>query len=494
MFPVILLIVILLLTLIYLNGKYNESYWKKRGVVFYSKHKVLGPFWDFLTNDRALFEIMGDLYKTYEHLPAVGIGSILTPSLFVIDPKNIQFVLQSDAQSFNHRGVAVNDHDKLADSVPFMNGVRWKLMRQKMTPLFTAAKLKKMFYIMDKSAQDFIDHLKNNPNKLINTYETINEFCSAAIAAAVFGIGTESTFESPFLNMARAAVAQNWKTDFRFTVASVSARLSKFLGITLFKEQEGFFIDAVKQVLRAREKGDTRKHDFADVCVNLQKAGTMRDDETGLELEPTDELLAAQGFFFFIAGVEPAASGMFGALIELGKYPEILKKVQNEIDEVFEKNNGELSYEIVNEMTYLDKVLSEALRIHTPIGFLTRQSVKDTVLPVGNIKISKGTRIMLPLFEMHFNSKYFPDPEVFDPERFSPENRAQSEIAYMPFGKGNRICIGARYSRIQILTGLIYLLRHYDVKSFVNKNSKKYSKAQFQVRRIDTEVQFTLRQ
>lgn len=63
----------------------------------------------------------------------------------------------------------------------------------------------------------------------------------------------------------------------------------------------------MKRVIRQREKENVKRHDFADLCVNLQKNGTMHDPDTGLTLEPTDEVLAAQAFFFFLAGVEPTA-------------------------------------------------------------------------------------------------------------------------------------------------------------------------------------------
>uniref|UniRef100_A0A0K8TVS7 unspecific monooxygenase n=1 Tax=Epiphyas postvittana TaxID=65032 RepID=A0A0K8TVS7_EPIPO len=489
MYHIVLLVAIFALTFLYLRGRYNEAYWKKRGVAFYEKNKVFGVYWDFLFNDKAMFQAFHGVYKRYRSEPAVGVGSLMTPSLYLIDPQNIQHVVQSDFQAFSHSGLTYEKDDLLADNVLFMSGPRWKLMRQKMSPLFTAAKLRNMYYIMDKSAKDFVDHLRENPEKLKGGYDTVNEFCSAALAGAVFGIGTESTFKSPFLKMARDAVKLNWKTNLKFAVNGVSASISSLLRIRFFQEHEKFFIGSIKQVLRTREKENTKKHDFADICLSLQKAGAMRDQETGQELEPTDELLAAQGFFFFLAGVEPAAAGMFGTLMELGKSPDILKKVQQEIDETMEKYDGKMTYEIVSEMKYLDQVLSEALRMHTPVGFLTRQCTNDSVLPVGNIRVSKGTNVFIPIYELHYDPKYHPQPEVFDPDRFSPENRAKTEMAYLPFGRGGRVCIGMRYARLQLLAGLLHLLRNYDVVSHVDKNSREYVKGQFQVRRTNIRVE-----
>uniref|UniRef100_A0AAU7NIL0 unspecific monooxygenase n=1 Tax=Maruca vitrata TaxID=497515 RepID=A0AAU7NIL0_MARVT len=227
---------------------------------------------------------------------------------------------------------------------------------------------------------------------------------------------------------------------------NLSPWLSRKLKIKLFSEYEEFFIGAVKKIIRQREHESGQKHDFADICVNLQRSRTLKDRETGLEMEPTDELLAGLAFFFFSAGVDPSAAAIFGCLLELGRHPDHLEKVHVEIDSTFEALNGKFPYESVMDMGYLEMVLCESLRLWPPIGFLGRQCVEDTVLPVGNIKIEKGTKVFAAVYELHHDPKHYPDPEVFDPERFASEAARDSGV-YMPFGKGNRLCVGMRFAR-----------------------------------------------
>lgn len=487
-----LLGLIIILTLIYYTGKHNENYWKKRGVKFYDKNKLMGPFWEFLTQDRALFQILHDLYKMYPDEPAIGFGAFTTPSLYVKDKTNVQYVMQSP--SFIDRGISYNHGDLLADNMVFMSGIRWKLMRQKMTPLFTSSKLKNMYYIMDKSAQDFVEYLRKNEGKSNITFDTLTTFCCAAICGAVFGIHTESTFDSPFMEIGRGGFKATWWSNIRFSILNVSPWLFKELNLRLFKlEYEKFFIGAMKKIFREREKEGIKRHDFVDLCLSIQKTGAIKHDESGYTMEPTDELLAAQGFFFFSAGVEPAAAGLFGALIEIGRRPEIQKKVQSEIDVIFEKYNGNLNYEAVMEMEYLDKVLSESLRVHPPVGFLSRRCLEDSVLPVGNIKIDKGTRILTPIFEYHHDPQYYNDPEVFDPERFSEDAKQTLGVTYQPFGFGSRICIGGRYARFQVKSGLSHILRNFDLRTNINKGGIKYGKDQVQVRIKNVDIEFKQR-
>lgn len=486
--------IVALLTLYYINGQYNEEYWKKRGVVFYKGNKVIGPFWNFLTNDRSLPEWLNDIYKQHRNEPAVGIGTFVSPTLYVIDATNIQHILQTDFGSFTHGGSEFYyEKDLLTDNVTFSNGKRWKLMRQSVTPIFTSTKLKNMYYILDKSAQDFVQLLKENPKKLENNlYESLSSYCSAAIAASVFGITTKSVFDSPFLSMAQEVFKISMPRNIKFAIANVFPSAVRKLGLCFFKEHEGLFIGALKQVLRQREKDGVKKHDFPDTCLSLQKNGTLRDRETGFELEPTDEMLAAQGFFFFIAGVEPTAICMYGVLIELGLNPEIMQRVHKEIDDIYDKYDGKLNYDVILEMEYLGKVLSEGLRKYPPIGFLNRKCVRDSVLPVGNIKVAKGTRIFTPIYELHMDPKIYENPEKFDPERFSQDKKI-NDISYQPFGEGGRKCIGMRFARLQALAGLVYVLRNFTVSTTVGKGGMKLSKQMLLLRPENVELRLSPR-
>lgn len=457
------------LAFVFLRGRYNESYWKKRGIKFHSKSKALGPFYDFLVKDRAMFEILGDLYKKYKGEPAVGIGSLLSPTLFVLDPINVSHVLQTDFNAFHHRGIENIEGDQLTESVLFMNGPKWKVMRQNMTPLFTGNKLKSMYYILDRGAQDFVKYLKEHPEtQKGEAFNTMTTYCSAALIASVFGIGTESIFDSPFLQITRDLAKPSRMTDFKFFLTNLSPALCNFLGIKIFQEHEKFFVGSIQKAMEMRKEEGKQRHDFIDIAVHLEKNGLMKDTSTNVEMTPTVGLLSAQAFFFFIAGVDPSATTMVCTLFELGRNPEVLRKVQEEIDTTF-NTHKEISYDVINKMVYFEKVLSESMRKFPPVGYLTRQCTQTTVLPVGNIKVEEGTKVFTPLFDIHRDPKYYPDPEVFDPERFSGDGlQPISDTFYMPFGRGGRTCIGARLARLQMKAGLVHLLRQFTPKALEN--------------------------
>jgi cytochrome P450 len=123
---------------------------------------------------------------------------------------------------------------------------------------------------------------------------------------------------------------------------------------------------------------------------------------------------------------------------------------------------AELAYEHLAEMTELDWIMKEALRLNSPVPWLARQAVRDTT--VNGYYIPAGTMVMAPTGAVHANPRVWHDPYTFDPERFSPE-RAEDKghrFRWMPFGGGVHKCIGLYFAQMEIKTILHHLLRNYE--------------------------------
>lgn len=127
---------------------------------------------------------------------------------------------------------------------------------------------------------------------------------------------------------------------------------------------------------------------------------------------------------------------------ELIRNPDIQKKLQNEIDEVNESlNERALTYDDIQKMKYMDQVVSESLRMHPAAPVVDRSCTKDYELEYDGKKLlfDKGRNFYIPIYAIHHDAKYFENPEKFDPERFTDENKAKiNRDAYMPFGVGPR--------------------------------------------------------
>ncbi|GFS49408.1 cytochrome P450 3A8 [Nephila pilipes] len=163
-----------------------------------------------------------------------------------------------------------------------------------------------------------------------------------------------------------------------------------------------------------------------------------------------DELVG-QCVIFFLAGYDTTASTLSFASYLLALNPGIQNTLYEELREVLQRHKGELTYEALQDMKYLDNVISETLRIYPPSPRLERLTEADFKLGDTGITLPKGMIVSIPNYALQHDPKLFPDPEKFDPDRFTAEERAKRDpYAYLPFGAGPRNCVGMRFALMQI--------------------------------------------
>ena len=154
----------------------------------------------------------------------------------------------------------------------------------------------------------------------------------------------------------------------------------------------------------------------------------------------------------------------------LAENPDVQERVQQEIDETLETNNGELTYEAMHEIKYLDAVINEILRLYPIALFIDRLCVKDFELPPARpgdkpFTIKAGMNVWVPVIAIHQDSKYYENPLKFDPGRFYENNKTiTNSSAYMPFGLGPRMCIGNRFALTEIKVLLCHVLAKCSIK------------------------------
>ncbi|XP_067118434.1 cytochrome P450 4V2-like [Centruroides vittatus] len=152
-----------------------------------------------------------------------------------------------------------------------------------------------------------------------------------------------------------------------------------------------------------------------------------------------DELLMS-----IVASYHTTSMTLCWCLHEMGRNKKVLSRVQEEIDSVFYNDiQRPISKEDLNKMTYLECVIKETMRLYPVTPNTARKSTQD--LKFGGIKYSKGTSFIIPIFHLHRNPIYFPNPNVFDPDRFLQENSNINSSAYIPFSAGIRMCIGKNF-------------------------------------------------
>jgi cytochrome P450 len=160
-----------------------------------------------------------------------------------------------------------------------------------------------------------------------------------------------------------------------------------------------------------------------------------------------------------IAGHDTSTAALAWALYLLGSQPEVMRDVRREVDQVL----GGLppTLEKLPELTYLEQVIRETLRLYPPIHIGNRVAARE--LSFEGFRIPAGTRLVYSIYLTHRHKGYWRHPERFDPGRFDLKVHPQPEpYTYLPFGGGPRNCIGAAFAQLEVKVVLSRLIQRFD--------------------------------
>lgn len=178
------------------------------------------------------------------------------------------------------------------------------------------------------------------------------------------------------------------------------------------------------------------------------------DPETGRSM--TDAELADNLLTFVVAGHETTALALTWALWLLGNAPDVEARLLDEVERVV--GDGPVEAGHIDGLVYAKQVVQEAMRLYPPAPLIPRIASEDVTL--GGETIAKGTPVYVPVYAVHRHTQIWQRPEAFDPDRFAPESaRALHRGAYLPFGAGPRICIGAAFAMAEAVAILATLVR-----------------------------------
>ncbi|XP_055377111.1 probable cytochrome P450 6a14 [Condylostylus longicornis] len=454
-FSIALIVAVILL---YWILKFHYKHWERKKIfsprpsLFYGNTSGKGHFWDIKI-----------LYETFKHKkPFFGFFFYIKPMLMITDLDLVKNILIKDFQYFQNRGSFSNPKaDPLTGHLINLEDEYWRNLRSKLTPVFSSGKMKYMFSsvrtIGDRLVEVLNDSIRENGNQTleIEIKSLMSRFTIDVIGTTAFGIDCNTLKDpnSEFNKIGNDIFANGRGKISLFFIRLNLFNLSKILNLRINEKYIiDFFKNLVEQTIKYREENNVTRKDFMDLLIDLKNS------PNGLTFND----VLAQCFVFFAAGYETSSSTMTFTLYELAQNLSIQTKVRNEINSILAKYNGEISYEALSEMIYLDQVMNESLRLHTPAPAVFRVANQDYKVPNTNFVIEKGTKILIPYGEFHADPEYFPEPKIFDPERFNADNsKKRHSMAYLPFGDGPRSCIGMRFGKMESKIGIVLLLQNF---------------------------------
>nr|ASX93976.1 cytochrome P450 CYP6AN19 [Zygaena filipendulae] len=472
-------LILLLFVLIYLYSTRNHGYWSKRNV----KHDFPVPlFGNHIRNQfglKSITQITTELYNKYSDEKVVGYYTGTTPELIIRDPDIIRCILSVDFSCFYVRGMGRDpEKEPLLYSLFHVEGDQWKLLRQRLTPAFTTAKLKNMFPLIVNCAEKL--HVVGegivSRGGECDVRELMARFTTEFIGACGFGIEMDSinNENSMFRNLGRLLFERSFTEIIKMNLYELFPELRYFICVRDANVEKSVF-ELVTKIREQRNNKPCGRNDFIDLLLAIEENGTIEGESIEkvdadnkplkVEMEMDFKCMVAQVFVFFAAGFETSSSVTSYTLHELAYHPDIQARIQDEIDEVLSRYDNKFCYEAVAEMTLLEMALKEGLRLFPSLGVLNRVCTRRYTLPGTNVTIDPGVKIMIPVQALQTDEQYFKDAKEFRPERFSgEEGKKINKYTYLPFGVGPRACIGSRLGHMQSLAGLAALLQKFTVE------------------------------
>ncbi|XP_014476492.1 PREDICTED: cytochrome P450 9e2-like isoform X2 [Dinoponera quadriceps] len=431
---------------------------------------IVGNMGPMILRKEPFAYILKNIYNLHREAKYVGMFEFTTPLILLRDPELIKSITLKQFDMFpNHRTFLREDQDPLmARNLFALKDDKWREVRTMLSPAFTSSKMKIMFKLMSDYATDFGDFIAQLPpdQNVIETKDIFTRYTNDVIATCAFGVSVDSMRDpkNRFYAYGKEATNFNLVTFLKMTLFRIMPWLADLLRLKLFREEvKKFFYDLVDTTIKTRDEKDIVRPDMLQL---MMESRGKKDGRKKLTIED----MTSQAFIFFFAGFDSTSTLMSFAAHEIAVNENVLKRLQNEIDQILEDTNGEAPYEAINSMEYLDAVISEALRMY-PIGIgLDRVCIKDFELPptlpgTKKFTVRKGEAVMISLFGLHYDPKYFKDPEKFDPERFLGEQKkvTLNTGAYLPFGLGPRMCIGNRFALLETKVLLFHTLARCDL-------------------------------
>ena len=444
-----------------------RQHWKNLGVPEAPYNDILFGSMPFVSLDimfkrKSITETAKEQYHhpDIKDHPVYGVYLFGLPYLWIRDPELVKTMLVKDFHHFadrigpQQRQMVSNNTwtDRLWNrQLIGLPANEWKDVRSTFSPIFSSGKMRAMVQFIHATSKSLADSLADNAEtgKEFELKEKCGNFSMDTIASCAFGVDVQSfkNPDSPFVKHAKSVFKRNFSEFVKFMVLFMpgGSKLMNALNISIQKPDEAaFFYEVIMGTLEYRKKTKTRRNDLVDMMVEAM--ASANNDEAEQEEDDTDQYakdaqmshkvnkknldeytIVATAMVMLVAGYDTTAQTLSYCLFELARNPDIQKRLQDEIDDALEDSDGKMpDMATVQSLEYLDMVFQETLRRWPALGFLQRAVTGGPYkVPGTDITLTEGQEIVFNTVGMHSDPKYYPNPEKFDPERFSKENKAK---------------------------------------------------------------------
>ncbi|ENM1574644.1 cytochrome P450 [Campylobacter jejuni] len=391
----------------------------------------------------------------YERSYKMQTGYVKMPNfdLYVInDTKEVKRMMVDEVREFPKSAFL---HELLSpllgESIFTTNGEVWKKQRELLRPSFEMTRINKVFNLMSEAVADMMDRFSKYPNHAVIEVDEAMTFITAdVIFRTIMSSKLDEEKGKKILNAFVTFQEQSVHTAMRRMF-----RFPKWFSYVLGDRKRAKAGDVIRQVLSDIIKP---RYDMADNAEFEDILGSLLlvvDADTNKRF--SFEEILDQVAMLFLAGHETTASSLTWTLYLLSLYPKEQEKAYEEITQVLQGGAIEISH--LRQFKYLTNIFKESLRLYPPVGFFAREAKKDT--QVRDKLIKKGSGVVIAPWLIHRHEEFWTNPHGFNPSRFEGEYKKD---AYLPFGVGERICIGQGFAMQEAILILANILKTYKLE------------------------------
>src|SRR3954454_13605949 len=372
------------------------------------------------------------LLSAYEEFgPIFSLRLLHSRVVFMLGPEANHFVTVGHPENFHWRESSFGDLiPLLGDGLLTVDEDYHDRARAIMMPAFHREQVAAATEAMTIEADQAIATLPLG--EVVDVYEWMRSLAMRIAMRALLGLDPDEAGKG-------AAAAEHFERALGYYGIDFHLRLVRCPGSTwrsLVRSRADLDEIVFGEIACRRAQPDSGRRDILSLLVRARGAGGEKF---------SDREIRDQAMTLMFAGRDTSTSTLAFMLHELGRHPEVVRRLQEEQDRVL-GGAGPTSQQLEKEMPYLEMVLDEVLHLYPPAWIGPRRAIRE--YEFGGYTVPRDAYVNYCSWASHRLPEVFPEPEAFIPERFARERKAAlPRGAYVPFGGGSRICIGKRFGQ-----------------------------------------------
>ncbi len=407
-------------------------------------HRFLG----ILPGRRDWVQTFGDLLK--EVGDVAGWKCLGRSSCVVGHPDLIADVLVVNAQNYTKSNML---RMLLGDGLATSEGELWRRQRNLLLPVFSRERLPEYGPIITRHIDRMMSSWKEEG--VHDIYHDMMRLTLDVAAEAFLGTQLNGRQETLLENLGIVLDEFIVQADQCFLVPSwVPTRSNRAI-----RRAVKTILTIVDDIIQERgaevANGATGSKDLLSVLLEAQRSG----------VPISDKLIRDEATTFLLGGHETTAIALAWVWHFLVQHPEVERRLAEHLET--ELQGRPVSFEDLPRLTYLEQVVKESMRLYPPAWYATRTTDHDVEL--GGYRVPKGVTVVMNIWAVHHDARFYPDPETFRPERWTPEfTKGLHKFAYLPFGIGARRCIGSMFAETEAMLAVASIVQRFHVSAVPN--------------------------